>query len=68
MRKERASFFYKGKAASHGVGREIGNPDSMYGLGDLYKNGGYGVDQDYGQARDWYKIAVEKGDEPVEKS
>ena len=44
-------------------GRESsGNTVSMYLLGWLYDNG-YGVEQDYGKAREWYQKAVDKGNE-----
>jgi hypothetical protein len=38
-----------------------GNSDAMYGLGDLYKNGGSGIDRDYYEAHEWYKKAADKG-------
>jgi TPR repeat protein len=41
-------------------GAATGNTDSMYALGDLYKNG-WCVAQDYDKARKWYQKAAEKG-------
>ena len=37
-----------------------GNPDAMVNVGKIYENG-WGVQQDYGQARQWYEKAAAAG-------
>jgi TPR repeat protein len=39
---------------------EKGDADGQFGLGRLYHNG-YGVSQDYGQAKGWYEKAAAQG-------
>lgn len=45
---------------------KLGNPVAAYNLGKIYENGGDGVQQDYGQAIAWYKLAADVGTLPTQ--
>ena len=37
----------------------------MRRIGDIYEEGGYGIDRDYREAAKWFKMASDKGDGPA---
>ncbi|MBE0445121.1 SEL1-like repeat protein [Psychrobacter sp. FME5] len=48
--------------------KQKGSEQAKVNLGELYCEGGFGVDQDYDKALYWYKKAAEKGNASAQKN